>query len=392
MRRAWFLAAALGVAASGARAGEGECPPDVCGSPPPSCKAPAEDAAAARDSWRARSEKASTAPERYALGLFCREKGLLDEARAEFREAVRLDPRHAAAREALGERRVGDAWVPSDEAMKARGLVLHDGRWMLPEERDVLAAPSDERARLKAEERRARSLLEAAASGGERELRMAREALRGVDGRAAVAPLAFALRAKSVEVRLLAAEQLGRVGSKRALPALVYRSLRDADAGVRAACVAAAKSIGDANLAAPYVRAMFASPAAAVRAAAADALGGLGDAANVGYLVGRLEIHGGGPRAHIYIANQLTFVQDFDVEVAQTAFIADPMVGVLQEGAVLDAQVVGMGGEITLVERVAVGGALRRLTGQDLGTEAPAWRKWLASKKGSETALAGLAK
>lgn len=43
-------------------------------------------------------------------------------------------------------------------------------------------------------------------------------------------------------------------------------------------------------------------------------------------------------RANITLINQLTFIQDFDVEVAQTAFIADPIVGVIQDGLVLDVQ------------------------------------------------------
>jgi type II secretory pathway component GspD/PulD (secretin) len=41
-------------------------------------------------------------------------------------------------------------------------------------------------------------------------------------------------------------------------------------------------------------------------------------------------------RANITLINQLSFIQDFDVEVAQTAFIADPIVGVIQDGLVLD--------------------------------------------------------
>jgi type II secretory pathway component GspD/PulD (secretin) len=43
-------------------------------------------------------------------------------------------------------------------------------------------------------------------------------------------------------------------------------------------------------------------------------------------------------RANITLINQVSFIQDFDVEVAQTAFIADPIVGVIQDGLVLDVQ------------------------------------------------------
>jgi general secretion pathway protein D len=43
-------------------------------------------------------------------------------------------------------------------------------------------------------------------------------------------------------------------------------------------------------------------------------------------------------RANLTVVNQISFVQDFDVEVAQTAFIADPVIGVIQDGLTLDVR------------------------------------------------------
>jgi len=43
-------------------------------------------------------------------------------------------------------------------------------------------------------------------------------------------------------------------------------------------------------------------------------------------------------RANITVVTQISFVQDFDVEVAQTAFIADPVIGVIQDGLSLDVR------------------------------------------------------
>ena len=48
-----------------------------------------------------------TAPERYELGVFCRERGLEDDARAAFRSVLDLDPDHPGARAALGYVRAG---------------------------------------------------------------------------------------------------------------------------------------------------------------------------------------------------------------------------------------------------------------------------------------------
>lgn len=43
-------------------------------------------------------------------------------------------------------------------------------------------------------------------------------------------------------------------------------------------------------------------------------------------------------RAHISVVQQLSFVRDFDVEVAQSAYIADPVIGTIQSGLVLDVR------------------------------------------------------
>ncbi len=43
-------------------------------------------------------------------------------------------------------------------------------------------------------------------------------------------------------------------------------------------------------------------------------------------------------RAYVTVINEISFLQDFDVDVASTAFIANPEVGILQEGVVLDVR------------------------------------------------------
>ena len=43
-------------------------------------------------------------------------------------------------------------------------------------------------------------------------------------------------------------------------------------------------------------------------------------------------------RANLSIVNQVSYVKDYDVEVAQTAFIADPLVDVVQDGLTLDVK------------------------------------------------------
>ena len=322
---------------------------------------------------------AELASRHFVLGTWAKDQGLHDAASAAFRRAVELDPQHEAARAELGHVRHDDRWLTREEAMAAKGLVLRDGTWILREEAEILDLPAKER-ELRAEgQAKARRLLEMVAGGGERAARFAREALGTVDDAHKLEPLAYALRSSSEDVRLLAAEELGRIGSRRALRPLLHRAVFDPSEGVRHAAIDAAKQIGDANLIAPLVGALD-SESATTRMNAARAIARVGDPRGVRYLVYRFEARGGGaPRAYTMFANQLTFIQDFDVEVAQTAFIADPQPGVIQEGTVLDVQVVATQQTSYRVEREVVHGALQRMTGAtEVPNEDGAWAAWFA--------------
>ncbi len=317
----------------------------------------------------------------YVLGLWCRQRKLAEQARLEFERVIALEPDHAGARTALGYVRQGDRWLTGDEAMRARGLVRHARTWMLPEELQRLLLPAREKERLKREQERVRKLLRAMNAGGPKVQRIAMKALDGIEDRYKVDPLAYALRYPSEPVRIYAARELGRIRDRRTLRPLVFRSLVDPSEAVRETALAAAKGFGDPNLLAPYVNALF-SENAALRTNAARNIGDLGDVRGIEYLVYRLSAHGGGlTRSHIYLAKQISFIQDYDVEVAQTAFIADPMVGVLQEGQVLDVRVIATERNATLVERRVVRSALARLAGVDLGDKPAAWAKWWKEHK-----------
>jgi hypothetical protein len=340
----------------------------------------AEAYRARRDALAAKAaqlSKEDVARERFALGLWARDRSLLEEAQAEFRAVLALHPDHEAAHAALGDVRLGDRWIAHDEAMEAKGLVRRDGRWLLREEAEVLDLPAREKALRREQQAKVEQLLRAYASGSDAQRKFALASLGTVEDRWKTEPFAYALRAKSEAVRVLAAKELGRLGSRRALQPLVKRAVLDPSQEVREAAVDAAKQIGDANLLAPLAQALQ-SKTPEVFTNAAAAIGRLGDVRGVRYLVWRLESHGAtGQRVFSNFTNQLTYIQDFDVEVAQTAFIADPIVGVLQEGIVLDVQLHAVDRQLTWVEREVMHGALRRLTGAtDVKNEPGAWAAW----------------
>jgi hypothetical protein len=320
--------------------------------------------------------KADLAKEHYLFGVWAREHGFEDDARAEFKAAIAADPSHEASHQALGQVRAGSTWLEHDEAMLAKGLVRRNGAWLLKEEAAILDLPAQERARRAQEQKKVGTLLSAYASGTGAARKFALEALSGVDDKYKLDPLAYALRSRSTDVRLYAAKELGRLADRRALRPLVWRVIHDPDETVRAASLAAAKTIGDPNLVVPFVAALN-SDNQQTRMNAAWAVGETGDPIGVRWLVYRFEAHGGGPRVMMSNVQQVSFIQDFDVEVAQTAFIADPQVGTIQEGQVIDVQVVATSEVGEIVEREVVYAALRKLTGAtEVKNEKGAWAAW----------------
>jgi hypothetical protein len=321
-------------------------------------------------------------PGHYLLGLWCKQQGLVGEARLQFGKVISLEPDHRGARRELGYERSEGRWLAHDEAMRAKGLVLHEGAWMLPEEVERILLPITEREQMKAEQARVRKLLRTMQKGGPRVERMAVKALDGIEDRYKVEPMSYALRYPTENVRLFVAEELGRIKDKRAIRPLIYRSLVDPSEGVRDAALTSVANFGDPNAIAPYIKALG-SGNQSLRINAVKAVGHLGDIRGVEYLVYHLSAHGGGvgTSSHIYLANQLSFVQDFDVEVAQTAFIADPIVGIIQEGQILDVRVLATTREADILERRVIRSSLKKLTNEDFGEDAVAWGKWWVKNK-----------
>jgi hypothetical protein len=162
--------------------------------------------------------------------------------------------------------------------------------------------------------------------------------------------------------RAASATLLGELGDESALRPLILSAARDLDAEVRLAALRAAASFGHDDTALPFVRALGSENPRLVANAAA-ALAELGDARAAGFIVRRMTSHGHSARNFVAFTNQVSYVRDYDVEIAQASNIANPDVATIQEGVILDVKVLDAGFEKTWVERVLVD-SLSRLTGQ----------------------------
>jgi hypothetical protein len=261
--------------------------------------------------------------------------------------------------------------VPVEVARRRRGLVLFGGAWMLPQEAEAAAkaqapaAPKDG------------SLVGAmrtAATATEPALAVAAKLrVRQADGKArAEAATALLLDADPV-VRTWSSAELAGLGDESALRPLILSAVRDRDPDVRRAAVKAVASFGNDDAIVPFLRALDSThPGLVVNAA--HALAGLGDRRAVGYVVKKLWAHGGSGRSVVEFLNKVSYVGDYDVEIAQAANIANPIVKHAVDGVVLDIRILDTSIEKTIVETVLVD-TVNSLAGTSFrdGAQVAAW-------------------
>jgi hypothetical protein len=116
------------------------------------------------------------------LARWAAEHDLLTQAHEAWQRVLAADPSHPEANAALGRVELDGAWVPEDEAYRARGYVQHEGRWVTPAEHEALVR---ERA---AEEASARERREAELRVREAEARAREAEARAREAEAAAQP------------------------------------------------------------------------------------------------------------------------------------------------------------------------------------------------------------
>jgi hypothetical protein len=199
-----------------------------------------------------------------------------------------------------------------------------------------------------------------------------------------VADLVTELGSSVITRRSFACLALRRLFAGQKIGPLAVHAVLDPSDDVRDGAILALRDANDPKACGAVVQAL-ANPSSLVRTNAADALGRMGYKEAVEPLVQLMVMaapsaqggSGGGPvRSHLFFGLQTTYVKDFNVEIAQGASIADPIVDVLQSGVVFDVGVGGVSSVPVTQEVWYAGRALTRLTGERHGTNVPAWKKW----------------
>jgi hypothetical protein len=312
----------------------------------------------------------------YRLALRAEEQGLVDLARAAYRRVLELDADHPAARRALGYERLEGEWVEAATARRRKGLVLYCGRWMLPAEVESASGKNGGAAEAPdaaADDARARSLIRALATGAAPVQSAARLALAKTPDALVVRAALATLYDPDPKVRIASCRLLAEIGDEAALRPLILSGARDTDPGVRREATLAAAAFGHDDTAIPFVRALG-SRNPRLAGNAAEALAVLGDQRAAGYIVKRLRSHGSSTRNFVAFLRQVSYVRDYDVEIAQASNIANPDVATISEGVILDVKVLDAAYTKTWVEPILVK-AFNELAGQRLrsAAEVEAW-------------------
>ncbi len=103
-----------------------------------------------RDQLKYRADRAKdSVADLWKLHKWAKTRGFQEELRYILMRIVELKPKDAKAHKLLGHEKVDGEWMTADEkeayllaqheeAMRAKGLVLHEGRWVTPEERNAI--------------------------------------------------------------------------------------------------------------------------------------------------------------------------------------------------------------------------------------------------------------
>jgi hypothetical protein len=176
----------------------------------------------------------------YALALWCRDRGLRDAATAELVETLHADPDHAAARKDLGYVKTADGWISREDAMRAKGMVQIDGRWLDKEKAEKLEQ--------KAENRRILSAINAVVykihTGSRRTAQEHEQKLAGFGNAKFAWKMLRLLDDRDPQVRRAACASLAKMKHRESVPRLAGVAVVDSSDTVRAAALAAAKSLG----------------------------------------------------------------------------------------------------------------------------------------------------
>ena len=317
----------------------------------------------------------------YSLGMWAKENGLKEEAKLCFEKAIGIEPDHTAARKELGHVRHEGKWLPYDEAMKARGLIEYDGRWVTPEQKEKL----EKKDKIDALKKNIKKLINRMASTDKTVVDKAVEEFMKIRDPLAVPALDEAAKHRKGFIRFLTVKLYGEFDPGLVSDQLVTRAVADSDERIRKQAVEVLRKIKSKTAYIGMLKNFYYNRSGDVRLWAMEALGALKDKNSIAPLIESVAYN---VRRVVTIpdATPDTFIGTQARKVIGVRRVADafgrvvevPIIGDVTAGfgggakqAVVDDVIFNLGARL----------ALREITGQDHNYDKNAWRKWWKENK-----------
>lgn len=335
-----------------------------------------------------------TVDSQWVLAEWCRQKSLSKEREVHLRQVIALDPDHTPAHRGLGhirDKKTG-AWASQDELMTARGYVKYKGRYLLPQELEMIQQEARVSEAEKAWFKKVRmwhGWLDS--ERPERQAEASKE-FQAIHDPEAVPALARSFKDVPDQARrLMYVEILGRIGGDKPISPLVLQSLWDESRIVREAAIAGLR-FRDVAKALPYYLRALRNGVNLVVNRAADALAQLGADSSIPQLIDALVTR------HVYtemVPDVAPGISTNGNMVPANQPILPPSIeallatGQLPYGVRIEAPASAVRmKEITYEkdeENQSVLAALTAMTGEDFGFDEPVWRRWYNSQKNANT-------
>lgn len=183
-------------------------------------------------------ETPRTVDAQWELAEWCRKQGLSSQRDDHLRILLELAPNHRRARLALGYSNYDGKWMTRDEWNRSRGLVKYKGKYITPEELELIKKSEAEMQRERVWYRKVKTWKNWLSS---RYARRRAEGLKGLQKLTdpdAVAGLSKYFRDDpNRAMRLFYVKLLSKMKGPKPVPALIYQLLHDADNEVRYAAL-----------------------------------------------------------------------------------------------------------------------------------------------------------
>ena len=244
---------------------------------------------AALEFERIRPTFADTAAEQNKLANWCRDRSLSKQREEVLAHVLELDPDNGEARRLLGYSHVGGRWIRRDQAMEEQGFVFYQGRWMLPQERDLI-----EQRRI--DDQKQREWYTTLKRWRTAPDQLADRLANITDPTAVAALTQMATGDGEESVRLAAIQALVNIGTGSAISVVVARTLDDANEEVRLTALDKLVAANHPEVVTVYVQGLKSHDNVRVNRAG-YCLGKLGDKSAIGPLIDALRT------THHYIEN-----------------------------------------------------------------------------------------